>query len=325
MHNHSLDPWTHDHVFLGSGHAENERRTWIVVALTTAMMIGEIVGGHFYGSLALVADGWHMSTHAAALGIAALAYLYSRRHRDDPRFTFGTGKLGDLAAFASAIALAFVALVIAYDSLVRLAHPVTIFYREAIAIASLGLCVNLASAWLLRDDHGHHHHDGHTHDHSHHHHGHHHHAHQGDNNLRAAYLHVLADAVTSLLAISGLAIAWHFGWVWIDPVVGLIGAGVIVSWALTLIRDAGAVLLDTMPDRKLAADIRACLETGGDRVADLHLWQVGPGHRALVLSIVTDHPQPPAAYRDRLAALHGLSHVTVQVEQCPDPPHVEAA
>lgn len=136
---------------------------------------------------------------------------------------------------------------------------------------------------------------------------------------------MLADAVTSLLAISGLAIAWHFGWVWIDPVVGLIGAGVIVSWALTLIRDAGAVLLDTMPDRKLAADIRACLETGGDRVADLHLWQVGPGHRALVLSIVTDHPQPPAAYRDRLAALHGLSHVTVQVEQCPDPPHVEAA
>ncbi|HET7849554.1 MAG TPA: CDF family Co(II)/Ni(II) efflux transporter DmeF [Pseudolabrys sp.] len=326
MHTHSLDPWTHDHVFLGSGHAQNERRTWLVVALTAAMMVGEIAGGYFYGSLALVADGWHMSTHAAALGIAALAYLYSRRHRDDPRFTFGTGKLGDLAAFASAIALAFVALVIAYDSITRLAHPVTIFYREAIAIASLGLCVNLASAWLLRGDHDHDH-AGNTHGHHHHHHhAHdHHHAHLRDNNLRAAYLHVLADAVTSLLAISGLAIAWHFGWVWIDPVVGLIGAGVIVSWAFTLIRDAGAVLLDTVPDRKLAADIRARLETGGDRVADLHLWQVGPGHRALVLSIVTDRPQPPAAYRDRLATLQGLSHVTVQVEHCPDHPHVEAA
>lgn len=299
MHTHSFDRWTHDHVFLGSRHERNERRTWAVVALTTLLMIGEIAGGHVFGSLALVADGWHMSTHAAALAIAAFAYMYARRHRNDPRFTFGTGKLGELAAFTSAVLLAVIAVGIAYECALRLTAPVAIYYREAIAIATLGLAVNVLSAWLLRDDHDHDHH------------GHHH-----DSNMRAAYVHVLADAATSVAAIAGLALAWRFDWPWADPVVGLIGAGVIVSWAVRLIRDCGAVLLDTVPDRKLETLIRSRLELQGDRVSDLHLWRVGPGHQAAVISIVSDNPKAPAVYKKRLASLPGLSHVTVEVEHC---------
>jgi cation diffusion facilitator family transporter len=298
MHTHSIDRWTHDHVFLGARHARNERRTWAVVGLTALMMVGEIIGGHVFGSLALVADGWHMSTHAAALSIAGFAYMYARRHRDDPRFTFGTGKLGDLAAFTSAILLAAIAAGIAYECVLRLASPVTIYYREAIAIAALGLAVNIASAWLLRDDHEHH--------------GHQHH----DRNMRAAYVHVLADAATSVAAIAGLAAAWRFGWHWADPIVGLIGSGVIVSWALRLIRDCGAVLLDTVPDKKLETLIRSRLELQNDRVSDLHLWRVGPGHQAAIVSIVTDNPKPPAAYKKRLASLRNLCHVTIEVEDC---------
>jgi cation diffusion facilitator family transporter len=313
MHSHSLDQWTHEHVFLGADHSRNERRTWLVVGLTAAMMVAEIAGGAVFGSLALLADGWHMATHAVALAIAALAYLYARRHAHDARFAFGTGKLGELAAFSSALVLAMIALLIAYESVIRLGSPVTIAYGEAIAIAAVGLAVNVICAWLLRDDHGHHHaHHGHD-DQAH---GHHHHHHR-DNNLRAAYLHVLADAATSVLAIGGLVVARAFDWPWIDPVVGLIGAGVIASWAYGLMRDAGKVLLDVVPDRDIARDIRRRLETGGDRIADLHLWQVGPGHRAAVISIVTDRPQAPSAYKDRLAGLAGLSHVTVEVEPCP--------
>ena len=225
MHTRSLDPWRHEHVFLGAAHARNERRTWLVVALTAAMMVAEIIGGIVFGSMALLADGWHMSTHAAALTIAALAYQYARRHTHDPRFAFGTGKLGDLAAFASAIVLGVIALLIAYESLVRLARPVPIAYSEAIAVAVVGLAVNLISAWLLRDDPQHEHHHSVEDDHAH---GHHRHR---DHNLRAAYLHVLADALTSVLAIGGLALALWFRWPWIDAVVGLIGAGVIASWS----------------------------------------------------------------------------------------------
>jgi cation diffusion facilitator family transporter len=305
MHTHSLDQWTHDHVFVGSRHERNERRTWAVVTLTAVMMIGEIAGGHLFGSLALVADGWHMSTHAAALAIAALAYRYARSHRNDPRFTFGTGKLGELAAFTSAILLAVVALAIAYECAVRLSSPIVIYYGEAIAIATLGLGVNIVSASLLRDDH-HHHSAGHdAHDHGHH-----------DSNLRAAYVHVLADAATSVAAIAGLGLAWRFGWAWIDPVVGLIGACVIVSWAFRLIRDCGAVLLDTVPDQNLKSLIRSRLEIKDDRVSDLHLWRVGPGHHAAVISIVTDNPNPPAIYKKRLAGLRGLSHLTIEVDHC---------
>lgn len=326
MHTHALESWKHEHVFLGADHARNERHTWIVVALTAAMMVGEIVGGAVFGSLALVADGWHMSTHAAALAIAALAYLYARKHKDDRRFTFGTGKIGEIAAFASAIVLALVALLIAYESVVRLSHPVAIAYGEAISIAILGLGVNLASAWLLQGDHHHghrpghehgaHRHDSHQHDHgADHHHGH------RDNNLRAAYVHVLADAATSVLAISGLSLAWWFDWAWIDPVVGLVGTAVIASWAYGLIRDSGSVLLDIVPDRAIEKKIRQQLEAGDDRISDLHLWQVGPGHFAAMISIVSGHPRAPAFYKDRVADVPGLSHITVEVGHCPDHPY----
>jgi cation diffusion facilitator family transporter len=309
MHTHSLENWTHEHFFLGAHHARNERRTWLVVGLTTAMMIAEIIGGSIFGSMALLADGWHMSTHAAALSIAALAYLYARKHAHDPRFAFGTGKLGEVAAYTSAIVLAMIALLIGYESVLRLAQPVPIAYGEAMGIAVIGLIVNLVCAWLLREDHDHH---AHAHDHDHHH-------DHADNNLRAAYIHVLADAATSVLAIGSLALAWAFGWVWIDPVVGLVGAAVIASWSYGLIRDAGAVLLDVVPDQYAADEIRKRLEKDGDRVSDLHLWQIGPGHRAAVISIVTDRPQPPSTYKQRLSGLHGLSHVSVEVEQCSQP------
>lgn len=311
MHNtQSLDRWQHDHVFLGRHHARNERRTWLVVGVTAAMMVAEIVGGTIFGSMALLADGWHMSTHASALAIAALAYRYARKHAHDRRFTFGTGKLGELAGFASAVVLATIAVLIALESAVRLARPASIAYEEAIAIAILGLAVNLLCAWLLREQHQHDH--GHADAQGHGRHGHHH----TDHNLRAAYLHVLADAATSLLAIAGLALGWAFGWRWVDPAAGLLGACVIASWSYGLIRSAGAVLLDIVPDEEAARDILRRLEADGDRVADFHLWQVGPGHRAAVLSIVTDRPQPPSAYKRRLRGVRGLSHVTIEVEPC---------
>jgi cation diffusion facilitator family transporter len=307
MHSHSVDQWTHDHVFLGPKHAHNERRTWIVVALTAIMMVGEIAAGWFFGSMALLADGWHMATHAAALGIAGAAYLFARQHVRNSRFAFGTGKFGDLAGFSSAIILGLIAVQIAYESAVRLVYPVPIAYAEAIAVAVLGLAVNLVSAWLLRDTHDHDHDHGHSHGHRHH-----------DNNLRAAYVHVMADAATSVLAIAALVTAMYTRWVWADPAVGIIGSAVIGSWAFGLIRDSGAVLLDVSVDKNLEAIIRDRLETKGDRVTDLHLWQVGPGHRAAVISVVSDDPLPPATYKRRLKGLRGLSHVTIEVELCQD-------
>jgi cation diffusion facilitator family transporter len=318
MHSHSLDQWTHDHVFLGEQHAHNERRTWFVVALTAVMMVGEIAAGTLFGSMALLADGWHMATHAAALGIAGLAYLFARRQARNSSFSFGTGKFGDLAAFSSAIILGLIAVQIAYESVVRLVHPVPIAYGEAIAVALLGLGVNLVSAWLLRDSHEHDHH-GHGRSHADHDHHDQSHGHHRDNNLRAAYVHVLADAATSILAIAALATAMVSQWVWADPVVGIVGSLVIASWAYGLIRASGAVLLDVSADKKLEAVIRERLQTEGDVVTDLHLWQVGPGHRAAVISVVSDHPLPPATYKRRLGGLRGLSHVTVEVETCPHP------
>jgi cation diffusion facilitator family transporter len=314
MHSQSIDRWAHSHAFLGAHHGEHERRTWSVVALTAAMMIAEIVGGTLFGSIALVADGWHMGTHVAALAIAGLAYLFARRHAADERFSLGTGKFGDLAAFASAIILGMIALGIGYESILRLLHPIAIHFREAIPIAVLGLCVNLASAWLLREDHGH--------DHAHHvdNHGRNHDddrdAHRHDTNYRAAYVHVLADALTSVLTILGLSAAWGFGWTFMDPLVGLVGMIVIVSWSLTLLRTAGRVLLDTVPDAALEHRIRERIETGGDRLVDLHLWRLGPGHSALIASVVSDAPQAPAVYKERLEGLPGLSHVTIEVNAC---------
>ena len=310
MHTHSLDRWHHAHVFLGEKHDRHERRTWFVVALTAATMVAEITGGSLFGSMAVVADGVHMSTHVAALAIAALAYRFARRHAADARFSFGTGKLGELAAFASALILLLIALLIGYESVTRFFNPVTIRYDEAIAVACIGLAVNLASAWLLSDK-DHHHVHAHVHEDDEHHHSH-------DHNIRAAYFHVLADAVTSLLAIGGLLMGRFYGLVWIDAFVGIVGAGVIISWGLGLMRSSGAVLLDTVPSRGLADLVRARLEVGGDRVADLHLWQLGPGHAGVIASVVTEHPQPPQAYKSRLAGIAGLSHVTIEVHPCPD-------
>ncbi len=324
MHSHSMTEWTHGHAFLGEHHGEHERRTWTVVALTAAMMVAEIVGGTLSGSIALVADGWHMGTHVAALAIAGLAYLFARRHVDDPRFSLGTGKFGELAAFASAIILGMIALGIGYESVLRLLHPVGIHFREAVPIAALGLCVNLVSAWLLRDshDHGHgqmgDHADRHAHDDDHddHDHSRDHGGHHQDSNYRAAYVHVLADALTSVMTIVGLTLAWTFGWTFMDPLVGLIGMIVILSWGYSLVRSAGGVLLDIVPDPALAGRIRRRIEIDDDRLADLHLWQLGPGHVAVIASVVSDHPQAPAVYKRRLDGLSGLSHVTVEVNEC---------
>jgi cation diffusion facilitator family transporter len=322
MHGDSLQSLRHEHVFLGDAHERNERRTWFVIALTATMMVVEIVAGTVYGSMALVADGWHMSTHAAAMLISALAYFYARRHARDPRFTFGTGKLGDLAGFASAIILALIALLIGWESLLRLANPVPIDFGQAIAVAVVGLVVNLASAWLLKDDHHHgHHHSHHHHDHDAHH-GHHHHGHSHasgrDNNLRAAYLHILADALTSVLAIVALLAGSAYGWLWLDPLMGIVGALVIARWSWGLIRDAGAILLDVVPEGEdLPDEIREALEGEGDRITDLHVWQVGPGHHAAIVSLATPAPKAPSTYKERLSHLHELSHVTVEVQPLP--------
>jgi cation diffusion facilitator family transporter len=307
MHTHSVESWQHSHVFLGDKHSRNERRTWLVVALTAVMMVAEIVGGTLFGSMAVVADGWHMSTHAGALAIAALAYRFARRHARDPRFTFGTGKVGELAAFTSAVILALIAGLIGYEAVTRLFAPVPIHFAEAIWLAAIGLAVNLTSAWLLFDND--HHHDHHSHDH-------HYHAH--DTNIRAAYVHVLADAMTSVLAIIALGCGLAFGWAWMDPLMALVGVCVILSWSFGLIRTAGTVLLDMVPDRHLAGTIRQRLEIEGDRVSDLHLWRLGPGHAGLIASVVSDRPQAPSAYKHRLEGIEGLSHVTVEVHACED-------
>jgi cation diffusion facilitator family transporter len=399
----------HEHVFLGESHERNARRAWFVIALCGTMMLIEIVGGLLFGSIALVADGLHMSTHAGALLLAALAYTFARRYAADPRFTFGTGKLGDLAGFTSAIVLAMIAALIGYEAVSRLFSPVPIHFREAIPIASLGLCVNIASAWLLSaggHDHGHHHHGNGRHDHGADEHrlefdsgavrleifedgvpprfrlyvdganlpteatiettrpdrlrqaftlahrdgflesldeipephafsaelrlgfagewqtrsvvfeehdhatdG----AHRQDNNMRAAVIHVMADAAVSVLVILGLVLARLFHWFWMDPLAGIIGAIVIASWSYGLIRDTGAILLDMDPDRRLGQKMRDMIEAGGDRVADLHLWRLGPGHLGAIVTVATGAGRTATYYRDRLAKFPLLSHLTIEI------------
>jgi cation diffusion facilitator family transporter len=398
----------HGHVFLGEEHEHSERRTWAVIWLCAAMMVAEIIGGLLFGSIALVADGLHMSTHAGALLLAALAYTYARRHANNPDFTFGTGKLGDLAGFTSAIILAMIALLIGYESVGRIFDPVAIHFAEAIPIACLGLAVNVASAWLLSGG-GHHHGHDHGHGHTHESHDHdesheiataagtvflevfedgvpphfrlrpatgsaliaqassietvrpdgtrqffamqdkggflesrdeipephaftarlqigeqaysvvfeeHEHA-QGsaarDNNMRAAVIHVIADAAVSVLVIVGLLLARGFGWLWMDPLAGIIGACVIASWSYGLIRDTGAILLDMNPDKAMSDKLRAEVEVDGDKLADLHLWRLGPGHLGAIISIVTSHARGSEYYRARLARFRSLSHLTVEV------------
>ncbi len=304
---------THSHVFLAEGHERAERRTWAVIALCGVMMALEIGGGIVFGSIALVADGLHMSTHAGALLLAALAYSYARRHARDPRFTFGTGKLGDLAGFTSAIVLAMIALLIGYEAVSRLFAPVPIRFTQAIPIAVLGLAVNVASVWLLSGGKHQHHAHGHHHDHEHGHGRDHDHAADRDNNLRAAIIHVLADAAVSALVIIGLLLARAFGWPWMDPLVGIIGAVVIASWAYGLVRDTGAVLLDMNPDRAVTEDVRRAIETGGGRLADLHVWRLGPGHLGAIVSVVSPPDRDQSFYRARLSQLPGLSHLTIEV------------
>ena len=306
MHTYSIEDFRHAHVFLGQAHERNERKTWTVIVICAAMMVAEIVGGLWYGSVALVADGLHMSTHAGALLIAALAYTYSRRYVGDERFVFGTGKLGDLAAFTSAVALAMIAMLIGYESLNRFFNPVPIAFNQAIPIAVVGLGINLLSAFLLREDHDHDH--PHPHEHAHHH---------RDHNLRAAFVHVVADAAVSVLVIIGLVAGRQFGWIWMDPLMGLIATVVIMSWSWSLVQAAGAVLLDVSPDQALSAKIVERLEKRGDKISDLHLWRIGPGHMAAIVSVVSDHPETSSAYKKRLADLPSLSHLTIEVERCP--------
>ena len=310
----SLESFQHSHNFLGEGHGRNERRTWIVVALTAGMMAVEILAGMAFGSMALLADGIHMATHAGALTIAGLAYWFARRHVRNERFTFGTGKVGDLAGFSSAMILAMVAVLVTVDAISHLMHPVKIAYTEAILVASVGLMVNVVSAWLLKDDH---HHDGHdhAHDHDHEEEGHGHHQHH-DHNLRSAYVHVLADALTSVFAIAALLTARYFGWAWIDPVVGMVGALVVANWAYGLMRDTGLVLLDGSAGGEVRSGIRKILETDTDRISDLHVWRVGPGRHAAIISLVTHTPHDPMYYKARLASLPTLAHVTVEVTPC---------
>jgi cation diffusion facilitator family transporter len=390
----------HSHVFLGEGHEHAEKRTWAVIWLCAAMMVLEIVGGLLFGSIALVADGLHMSTHAGALLLAGVAYRYARRHATDVRFTFGTGKLGDLAGFTSAIVLAMIALLIGWEAIGRLLAPVPIAFSQAIPIACLGLIVNIVSAWLLGGgDHHHHHHHGHDaghsldmggtkltldihedgvpprfrvreqvpagalwaetirpggarqrflftqvggvlesveeipephgfrvdlhlgeaaasvdfeeHDHETAHHG----AAHRDNNMRAAIIHVVADAAVSVLVIVGLLLARVFGWLWMDPLAGMVGSLVIASWAYGLLRDTGRILLDMNPDRQLTERLRLEIEADGDRLTDLHVWRLGPGHLGAVLSVVTRNNRRPDDYRQRLRHFASLSHVTVEVQQ----------
>jgi cation diffusion facilitator family transporter len=314
----SLAP--HSHVFLGEDHTRAERRTWAVIILCLIMMVAEIVGGAMFGSLALIADGLHMSTHAGALLLAALAYTFARRYATDANFTFGTGKFGDLAGYSSAIVLAMIALLIGYEAITRFIDPVAIAFNEAIPIAALGLLVNVASAWLLAGGHRHDH--SYAHGHAHDHEDHHDHVahdradekHHRDNNRRAAVVHVMADAAVSVLVIVGLLLARAFGWLWMDPLAGFIGALVIASWSISLLRDTGAILLDRMPDPDMAGKIRAAIESEGDEVIDLHLWRLGPGHLGAIVSVATSQPREALHYRQQLADFPDLSHVTVEVQ-----------
>lgn len=300
------DHLIHDHVYLSSRHDENARRTLWVVILTAAMMVGEIVAGYLTGSMALLADGLHMATHAGALTAAAVAYAYAKRHAANRRFSFGTGKVGDLAGFASAMVLGSIALGIAGESAFRLHEPNDIAFEEATWIAVVGLVVNVVSAFMLsgQDGHGHHHDHGHRHGHEH--------AGSNDNNLRAAYVHVLADALTSVLAIVALLAGRYLGWIWLDPVMGIVGGIVIGRWSWALMRDTAAILLDTT-DVHVAAEVREAVEGPGDaKIVDLHVWRIGPEAHAGIVSVAGLPSLDADAIRSRLASVHELIHLTVE-------------
>jgi len=295
--------WTHDHVYLSAGHARAEARTKFVTWMTAAFMLVEIAAGFLFHSMALLADGVHMATHVGALGLAAWAYWMARRHARNRRFTFGSGKFGDLAGFASALVLGIISIGVAVESAMRLFQPVVIHYQDAIVVAAFGLAVNVVSAFALGDDHDHddEHHRGHQ-----------------DHNLRAAYVHILADAATSVLALIALGAGALFGYAFLDPIVGLLGAAVIARWSVQLVNQTAFVLLDVEDDPVLSGGIRRTLEEDLKlRVADLHLWRLGPGHRALIVSLVSPVARSSGEIKKELLSRHaGLSHVTIELSVC---------
>lgn len=308
MHIHSLEQWRHDHNF-NIDTSEGERRTRLVVLLTAVMMVVEIAAGYLFGSMALLADGWHMGTHVAALAISLFAYRYARENADNPRFSFGTGKVTALGGFASAITLAMVALLMGVESVERLIAPEAIRFNQAILVAVVGLAVNLLSAWLLHGGgtHAHHHHEDH--------HGHHHHHH--DHNLRAAYLHVIADALTSVLAIVALIAGKYFGWIWMDAFMGIVGAVLITRWSIGLLQETSGVLLDSVPSDEMERRITEAIEGESDnRIVDLHLWQLGPKSFGVIVSLVTHEPKDPEHYKELIRHIHALEHVTIEVTGC---------
>jgi len=346
MHVHQLEHWQHSHNFLVEQH-QAEKKTTIVLLLTFITMITEIAAGTIFGSMALLADGWHMATHAAAFGITVFAYRYARRHVNDPRYTFGTGKVSIMGGFSSAIILAMVAFLMLLESGMRLFHPAKIQFNEAILIACIGLIVNLVSAVLLQDDHDHNHH---AHDHPVHKHAHqyhqsqvldhqsdhqpalsasssaqhavqhtqnHSHQHATEHNLRAAYIHVIADALTSILAITALILGKFYGWFWLDAMMGLVGAVIIAKWSLGLLQETGLLLLDGTTNKQIQAEIMQAIEADADnRITDLHVWNVSPHHLAATISLVTHYPQSPNYYKNLLNHLTTLSHIIIEVHPC---------
>lgn len=311
MHSRTLEKWQHNHDFSIINEA-GEKRTVYVLILTAITMVVEIIAGTAFGSMALLADGWHMGTHVAAFAIAIFAYRYARKHLNNPAFAFGTGKVNVLGGFASAVALAVVALLMLVESAHRFIEPQAIRFNEAIFIACLGLFINLVSAVILKDSHTHDHHD-HDHHHGHEHHGHEHH----DHNLRAAYMHVLADALTSLFAIVALLSGKYFGWNWMDPLMGIVGALIITRWSLGLLKQTSPILLDSSIDQRYQDEIVKTLESEADnKVFDLHIWKVGANHYAAIIALVTHHPKPAEHYKQLLRDFDRLSHVTIEVNQC---------
>jgi cation diffusion facilitator family transporter len=310
MQTHNIEQWQQNHDF-SVQNKQGERRTYYVLILTAITMIVEIIAGSIYGSMALLADGWHMGTHVAAFMIAIFAYRYARKHANNPEFSFGTGKVNALGGFASAIALAVVALVMLVESLQRIFEPHTIQFNEAIIVASIGLLVNIVSAWLLKDDHSHsHHHADDDHDDHHEHH---------DHNLRAAYAHVLADAITSVLAITALVAGKYLGWNWLDPIMGIVGAIIITRWAYGLMKETSPLLLDASIAEDYKFSITQAIENDADnQISDIHVWKIGANDYAAIISIVTHVPNTPYYYKALLKDFDKLSHITIEINQCTD-------
>ena len=308
MHIYKLDEWQHHHQF-NMENPQGERNTWKVISLTLVMMVIEIIAGLLFGSMALLADGFHMATHTFALGITAIAYYYSRKHSHDPRYSFGTGKIGVLGGYTSAIFLTLISFAMIFESSVRLFTPISIRFNEAIFVAISGLVVNLVCAYLLHGNEIDHQHSDHEHnDHL-------------DHNLRAAYLHVIADALTSVLAIVALITGKYFGWVWMDPIMGIVGAIVILKWAYSLVNQTGKILLDYNADKDLITKIKAILESDSDtRLTDIHAWKLGSQKYAAIVSIVTHYPKAPDYYKGLLKSLIDIVHLTVEVHTCDDEP-----